>query len=1396
MRINSKIVFNIIPFVLLCVFTANVYPQYKSLQLDHLTTDNGLSQSTITCICQDNQGFMWFGTYDGLNKYDGYKFTIYRHLPDDSSSLSDNVIWAILEDNNGDLWIGTRDGLNLYNRDLDNFKHFKHRDDDASSIGGNFIRALAEDQDGNIWIGTNSSGLNLLDASTGHFIRFWHNPEDTNSLSDNDINSLFVDSQNRLWIGTRNGYLDVMYSGKKIVEHIRINNVPFSNYAIRSFSENKDGYIWVGTQGQGLYRIRHQENQPAKIIRSLNSPYNKNTVSSDIILSTMFDSKGNLWIGTEDAGLNCYVPETGMFSRFVPNRYDNRSLSHQSVWSLFEDITGNIWIGTFAGGINLLPRYNTFFRHFKHFPGNQSSLSDNTVSMFFEDSFHGLWVATDGGGLNLFDRKNETFIRYTTKNSSLTSDAVLSIFEDSRENLWIGTWLGGLNEIKRNSEAFAVYTAEKNNLGSNNIFGMLEDRNGGLWVCTFMGGLSYFDPKRQRATVYNMTNSAISDDNVNGIIKDYSGNLWITAETGLNYLDLDTRTFTVYQYEENNDSNLCKGNLLSVFQAIDSTLWVGTTGGLNKFNRKTKSFTRYYTENGLPSNAIKGIVEDDHGNLWLSTNNGISRFDPKANTFKNFDVSDGLQGNEFYWHSIFKTSDGEIFVGGVNGFNVFHPDSIHSNPYVPPVVITDFRLFNKPVKINAPGSPLSRSISQTDHITLTYKQSVFSFDFTALNFISPMKNQYAYMLEGFEPNWNYVGTQRNATYTNLDAGDYTFRVKGSNNDGVWNEKGTFINITVEPPFWKTWWAYLLYVLSGLSIIYMIMRHFIGRERLKNALKLEHLELEKMYELDQMKSRFFTNVSHEFRTPITLIMGPLEPIISNNMIHPNVKKKLQLIYRNARRLLRMTNQLMDFHKIEAGELLLELSQGNIIQFVRETTLSFKDYARAHKIDFSIESDMENYFAWFDPDKVDKIIYNLLSNAFKFTQDGGRIKVYIGILPKEDVNESLYETTENLAEQYIQIMIRDNGAGIPGYKLEHIFNRFYQADDDTRHKYQGSGVGLALVYELINLYRGNIHVDSTEGEGSTFTVELPLDINYLEKHQLVREFIGKPLDHPDLFEDDVLETAISLAAPPVIEESDNDAAGTKSLPSILVIDDDQDIRSFIYDDFNTQFRLYEAQNGLIGYQKAIEFIPDVIITDIMMPVMNGTELCAKLKSDERTSHIPVILLTARSSDEHRIRGLQYGADAYITKPFNMEVLKAHIDNLLSSRKKLKERYSAAFLVGDNNFNSENIDEKFLNRAVNIVKEHLPDPNFNADMLSKQIGMSRMQLYRKFRGLTDQTVHEFIRSIRLKAAAQLLLKKRVTVTEVAYEVGFNDLTYFARCFRQQFGVSPSQYMSQEKQ
>jgi ligand-binding sensor domain-containing protein/signal transduction histidine kinase/DNA-binding response OmpR family regulator len=1370
--------------ILFFIPTFLLIAQYQDLRFHHITTDNGLSKSSVTCILQDKQGFMWIGTFNGLNRYGGYNFTVYQYDQNDPQSISHNYISSILEDHEGQLWVGTSDGLNCYNRSTDNFKHYRHSNSDSKSINDNQIESIFEDSKGRLWIGTRNGGLDLLDRSSGSFTHNVYNKNEKNSLSSNFVRTIFEDSNKNIWIGHRNGAIDVLYDKHKIFKHLSYQGGKLTTSSVMSIVESPDKNIWVGTQGDGLFRIQANNNSILIVAHYLHNTSQQTSIVGNIILSLMIDHNGKLWIGTEDEGLNILDIPKGKFYSYKTDPLEYSSLNNNSIYTIFEDNIGNIWLGTYAGGVNLLTGGRAYFQYYKHITGNNNSLIHNNINSFWEDEERNIWIATGGKGLDFFDRQNKKFIHYNNNKSSIAADVILSLYEDESNNLWIGTWANGLYQFNRKTKKITQFTKEKNGLGSNNIFGILEGKNGELWLCTFWGGLTCFNTKSQSSVVYNTENSDLSDNDLRTITKDFQGNFWIGTDVGLDYFNPETKVFRSYQHKDDNKNSLSKGFVTYILESKDAALWIGTTGGLNKFDRKTNSFKHYNVQNGLANDEVMCIVEDDSGFLWISTNKGISKFNPKSGVFKNYDASDGLQGNEFNARSGTKTRQGEIIFGGNNGFNIFQPEELKSNPFIPPVIINDLKIFNKPVPIGGQDSPLVENIIDTKELVFSYKQSVFSFGFVALNYTSPEKNQYAYMMEGFDHDWNYVGSSRTATYTNLDPGNYIFRVKASNNDGIWNEKGASILITIEPPFWKTWWAYTIESIFVLMIAYFILNYYTSRQKLRNALKMEHLELEKMYENDQMKNQFFSNISHEFHSPMTLILSPLAKLITSSSLDDKIKNSLTLVYRNATRLQRMADQLKDLNKLETGDLRLNLSKGDLIHFINEIYHSFQDYAKDHHIDFQFQSNKDEHVAWFDSDKLDKIIYNLLSNAFKFTKDQGEIAISVSVVTSERVHE--YFDGKDKPSRYIEISVKDNGIGIPKDKTENIFKRYYHLEDYNGKQYEGSGVGLAFVYELIRLYKGEISFNSTEGVGTTFTVQIPIDEHFLEENQLVGKFKITPANH----------NASSFSSLPAQETHIPELVKSKNrsrdIPVILIVEDDNEIRDYLKQYFDDNYRVLEAENGTLGCQKAIQNIPDLIITDIKMDEIDGIELCKKLKHDEKTSHIPIIMLTSYSSREYQIRGLSEGADAYLTKPFNIDVLEAQMINLLDTRKKLQEKFRSEFVLGPSKIPVSDIDEKFLKRLTDIVEEHMSDEKFNADILSEKIGMSRMQLYRKLRGLTNQTVHEFIRNIRLKRAVQLLEQKRMTITEVAYAVGFNDLTYFARCFRKQYDKSPSEYIS----
>ena len=819
-----------------------------------------------------------------------------------------------------------------------------------------------------------------------------------------------------------------------------------------------------------------------------------------------------------------------------------------------------------------------------------------------------------------------------------------------------------------------------------------------------------------------------------------------------------------------------------------------------RLDTKTFNHLNITSRDGLPNDAINGILEDSHGNLWISTNKGISRFDPVKFIFRNYDVSDGLQSNQFSYSSVLKTRDGWFYFGGIYGFKVFHPDSIRENTVIPPVIITDFRLFNQPVQPGASDSPLSTHISETNQIELNHKQSVISFEFTALNFTSPEKNEYEYIMEGFETIWNKTGTQRIATYTNLAPGDYTFRVRGSNNDGIWNETGASVNLTLRPPYYKTRLAFALYTLLFILMLFLFRNYTLSRAQMKNEIKLKEFEKQQIEEVNQMKLKFFTNISHEFRTPLSLILSPLEKLVGDNKFDDSTNHLFKLMYRNASRLLRLINQLMDLRKIEKGSMNLRVAENNIVAFLTEIKSAFDQLASDHRIEYIFKSQNESFMVYFDSEKVEKIIFNLLSNAFRFTPDGGKISLRFKVFsdtelhPVDKKSKRINKTQsfpDHFKNGFIEISITDTGTGITPEEQEKIFDRFYQAglQESVKGGYYttGTGVGLSLVKDLAELHKGIIKLKSHPGAGSRFSLLLPVDPSCYTQNEIVvpetpisSEFKSLRVDDENYENSE--KTEISKKA----------ASHTAETPIILVVEDSSDIRDFIRMSLEDEYRVFEAKNGKEGIENARTIVPDLIISDIMMPITDGIEMARLLKEDEVTSHIPLIFLTSKTGEMNQMEGFETGGQDYIVKPFNPKILLLKIKNILSSHQKIKQKIKKQILLEPSEVKIESIDEKFLKRAVEIVEKNIAEPEFDVTAFVNEIGMSRSVLYRKIQAVTGQSANEFINNIRLKRATQLLSKKSMNISEVSYSVGFNDPQYFSKCFRKEFGVSPTQYVT----
>jgi signal transduction histidine kinase/ligand-binding sensor domain-containing protein/DNA-binding response OmpR family regulator len=1340
---------------------------------------------------QDKRGFIWFGTGGGLYKYDGYNFKMYQHNPDDLTSIGNNTVQCIVEDSSGNLWMGTLGGgLNKFDINSEKFTRYLYDSNDSTSLNNNNVHSLLIDHLGILWVGTYAGGLNKVNANFENesdlvFIHYLSDSKSSVSLAGNQVNSLCEDRFGNIWIGTDNGLSKYNRETDNFINFRHDSNDPnsLSNNEILCLFKAKEDNIWIGTNSGGLNKIVTDNGHEARptFIHFKNNPDDPESINDNTIMTINEDDFGFLWIGTLSGGLNLYNKSKNKFSSYEYNPADPTSISGDIIYSIFKDNSGIIWIGPYNGlALNKFDRLKEQFNPYSYYLSKPPAQQISNVYQIYEDSFNCLWLASYSG-LHKFDRNKNIYTNYRHELGNpmtLSNDKTHSICEDQYGLLWIGTHGGGVSVFDRATETFKNFKndpADPGSLSQDIILDIHEDRYGTIWICTYGGGLNKYNRENNTFSHYTYDPSdptTLNDNRPRFIYEDRLGNFWIgTWSGGLNKFDREKNHFIHFVHDPNDLESISNNFIYTIYEDYSGNLWIGTDGGLNKFDRGKNVFKRYLTYAGIPNEAIYGILEDDKGNLWISTNYGLNKFDPVTENFRNYDAADGLQNHEYSPHSYFKTRTGELIFGGTYGFNIFHPDSLKDNSHVPPVVITDFQIFNESVPIGfyekRERAILSNSITETDELELTHEEKIFSIEFAALDFHAPEKNKYAYKMEGFEENWNYTDANRRfVTYTNLDPGDYTFRVKASNNHGLWNEAGASLKIIILPPWWATMWAYLTYVLLIIATIYFVWRTQLKREKIKHEYEMSKFEAEKMHEVDEMKNRFFTNISHEFRTPLTLIFGPAKDVIENTK-ESDTKHSVSIIKRNASKLYALVNQLLDLSKLEAGKMKLEATEQNIIPLLKGYVLSFSSLAERKKITLKFNSAEDNLNVFVDEEKLEKIVSNLLSNAFKFTPEGGTI-----------------ECTVNKLDSYTEIRVEDNGIGIAKERLDKIFDRFYQVDGSHTREGEGTGIGLSLTKELVELHKGRIEVESEYGKGTTFKILLPLGNAHLKPEEIVeRETTEKK---------NIAETEFELIAEreKVKEKSEIDLIIDTQKPLLLIVEDNSDVRKYITSHLEKEYRILEASNGEEGLKEAFGHIPDLIISDVMMPKMDGFELCEKIKTDERTSHIPIILLTAKATDKDKISGYETGADDYIMKPFDSNVLKVRIKNLIDQRRKLRDQFRKEGLVEIEAKNITSIDKKFLKNIILAINKHLSDTSFGVETLANETSMSRRNLVRKLTALTGESPGDLIRRARLTQAAKLINQNFGNISEIALEVGFSNPAYFSKCFSEQFGLSPSEY------
>lgn len=1385
----------------------------QEINFKHISYKEGLVQSPISGFLQDDKGFIWFGNLKGLTRYDGYEFKNYIYDDTNPKSISNNRVNAIIQDSYKQIWIGTANGLNLYNRDLETFTHI-----DIHEIKGgrNYISSIVEDRQKNIWVGT-FGGLKKLNKETLKLEDVADDVENS-SFKTVPIFSLYLDKTNCIWVGTKQGLKKFNpVTGKLLpLPKAFLQEPLLKDSKVMVTEQDYEGNFWFGTEVTGVFLYEVKNEKVSSFISIENNP---NTLASNWVRDILIYDHQTVWFATRN-GISSLNTKTLKFTNYQHDPLNNNSLNDNAIWSFMKDKSSCIWVGTFGGGINFYYAGNSNFKNIGERIGGKMGLSHVLANAVLEDHDGSLWVGTFGGGLNHLHIKENKSEYFAIKSKSIgrPNNGVKSLGDDGKGNLWLGT-LDGLSLFNKTTKQFKHFNfpVKDGKFSENLILTVLPDGEG-VWVGTNGGGLRYVLPNGE-SPIYLRKNtqqqainrlkkseeridvkglipngyfsylrtsffSFLSDNFVTALLKDDNKNLWIGTQNGLNYYDTRLGKITkLYKKVRNTRYQLNNNNITTLYQDSKKRLWIGTEGGgLNYFDKESQRFYAIDKKLGLEDDVVHSIVEDSKQHLWISTDVGLFKLNFKnfSLPFKrediditNYSANDGLISNQFSTLAAIKLKTNELLFGGMNGLSIFYPEKILKNKETPKVVLTEILINNKAVKINDDDSPLSKSISELTEITVDYNQANISLKYAALNFINPENNQYAYKLEGFSVNedWQLTGKQRVVNFANLTPGVYIFKVKASNNDGVWSNEVTSLKIIVLPPWWLTWWAYLLYALIIVFIIGVVVNFLRNRARLKRDLYLEHLQNERQQELYQMKLNFFTNISHEIRTPLTLILGPLERLISADN-HPKLVKQLELIKNNADRLMKLVTELLDFRKAEEGHMKIHCSYQDIIPFSHEIYESFKNLALDKNIRYQFLAPQEPLFLYFDKNQLEKVIFNLLSNAFKFTPDGGCIKVEVAY--------------QNVSRDWVEIKVTDTGKGIPEDFQDKLFDSFFQVDDRGRQNI-GSGIGLALSKSIIELHKGEISVSSFAAEQklTVFTIALRTGRDHLSESEVLSEtsFVENYQKTPKNY----LTTSYSDAE--------------KFIPShkkykLLIAEDNDEVRGLIADTLREEYEIVEFADGQLALDYMQNEIPDLIISDIMMPGIDGLELCKQVKSAEGTSHIPFILLTARASVAHQVDGLSIGADAYISKPFSLQILSLNVKNLLKAQEVMREKYSQQVVLQPSNISITSPEEKFIQKLIQIIEEKMGNPEFDVNELVNEIGMSRTVLYKKVQTLTNYSVADLIKHMRLKKAAELFKLSTLPIAEVAYTVGFNDRKYFSKEFKKQYEMSPSEYIQVVKQ
>lgn len=1352
--------------ILFLVLILSLSPRQLQAQTGRFySTDKGLSSSLINQLYQDSKGYVWVATEYGLNRFDGLRFANYWQMTPGSVSLKNNYVRSLYEDSRQNLWIGCIDGLMKYDRETDTFEEIPMIR--AGKRVFPHVTQMLELHNGEVWLTTTGQGMFRLDNEGKQAVSV---DELLRQSNYNYQSCFYEDSHYNLWIGT---YGNGLICYLPVTKEVRVFKYPTLNdNNVSAIMEDKQGNLFIGTQKQGLSRYDRQTN------RIIAVPY---AGRGNLSVYCMSEVDGQLLVGTDGQGLKVYNPVSKQLEDFTLNTAPI-DFSEGKVHAILEDKDKNLWLGLFQKGILLMPKQEHPFEYYGSKSIYYNPIGQGCVMSIFQDGDHHLWVGTDNDGIYELD-ENGVRLRHFQPGSSPRSVAntIISIFEDSDKNLWVGSYTRGLAKMNRMTGECDYFLP----IDNEKIFSITEDRHKNLYIATLGSGFYQYNLQTGNLKHYesskdetgDLKRNELANDWVNYIFCDSEGIIWLGHYKGISCFNPSTGNFVNYN-QVNTLISDCVG--YAVYEDRAGNIWAGTTDGLYRFDKQTEALRKFTTEDGLPNNVICGLCEDARQNIWISTYRGVSKYDVKESRFINYYSGDGLQGNEFTHGAFYKDKSGRIYFGGVNGITSFLPENIGSASKETEVWITEFYIFNEPVHKNilSDGKPvINSSVQDAGLFRLSYRDNTFSMVFSTLQYNNPEQIAYQYKIDELSPQWftTEPGVNR-ATYNNLPPGKYTFRVRALNH-GNFSEVKT-VKILITPPWYQTWWAYLIYAaLAGLLVL-GIVNYILSRMRhRREIMKREHAEM-----LNEAKLQFFINISHEIRTPMTLIINPLEKLLAEQK-DGELLRTYQMIYRNAQRILRLINQLMDIRKLDKGQMFMKFRETDIVGFINDVMQTFEYLAHKKRIRFTFEHEMPQLKAWIDLNNFDKVLMNIFSNAFKYTPEEGEIQVTL--------TTGRDTTRRDALREYFQIVVTDSGIGIDRNLIERIFERFYQIDNDVTHSNFGTGIGLHLSRSLVQLHYGTIFAENREDtSGSRFVIRLPLGSAHLRASELEsvegEEVVHRALPVTSMPEPEEEETT---------EEEKLKAGKAKPRLHILVVEDEEEIRSYLKSELSDEYKVETCNNGKEAYDFILRTLPDLVISDIMMPEMDGLTLCRKLKQNTTVNHVPVVLLTAKSKPEDTLEGMEIGADAYIVKPFNTELLKSTIANLIANRRLLRNKFSGAQQQEDKieKLSMKSSDEILMNKIMKVINEHLDDPALNVEMLAAEVGLSRVHIHRKLKELTNLSTRDFIRNIRLQQAASLLSQdKGLTISEIAYAIGYSNLSHFSSSFREKYGMSPTEYMS----